>query len=167
MVVFSTSCTQVIGAGPVEGGPINTGSILKPALARGELRVIGATTMEEYRNHIERDAALERRLEPVPVAEPRVEETVEILRGLRKRYEKHHGVAITDEALQAAAGLSDRYIGDRFLPDKAIDLVDRAAARAGSAGGRRPGTQQVEQLARDQRHRGRRRGLRARQGADP
>ena len=102
---------------------------LKPALARGELRAIGATTVDEYRKHIEKDAALERRFQPVLVDEPSVEDTISILRGLKERYETHHGVKITDSALVAAATLSNRYITDRFLPDKAIDLIDEAASR--------------------------------------
>ena len=116
---------------------MDAGTMLKPALARGELRLIGATTLEEYRRHIEKDAALERRFEPVSVPEPTVEQTVEILRGLRERYETHHGVTITDAALQAAAELADRYVRDRFLPDKAIDLVDRAGRPCGAAHARR------------------------------
>jgi ATP-dependent Clp protease ATP-binding subunit ClpB len=103
--------------------------MLKPALARGQLRMIGATTLDEYRQHIEKDPALERRFQPVVVGEPGLEETIAILRGLKERYEGHHGVGITDPALVAAARLSDRYIGDRFLPDKAIDLIDEAASR--------------------------------------
>ena len=103
--------------------------MLKPALARGQLRVVGATTLDEYRKHIEKDAALARRFQPVLVGEPTVEDTVAILRGLRDNYEAHHQVRITDEALDAAAELSDRYITDRFLPDKAIDLIDQAGAR--------------------------------------
>src|SRR6185436_3540014 len=101
----------------------------KPALARGELRTIGATTLDEYRKYIEKDAALERRFQPILVGEPSVEDTIAILRGLNPRYEAHHGVRITDSSLVAAATLSDRYIQDRFLPDKAIDLVDEAASR--------------------------------------
>ncbi len=118
----------LIGAGAAEGA-IDAANILKPALARGELQCIGATTIDEYRKHIERDAALERRFMMVKVGEPTVDETIEILRGLRERYEKHHKLKITDEALEAAARLSDRYISDRFLPDKAIDLVDEAGSR--------------------------------------
>src|SRR5690606_25973810 len=104
-------------------------NLLKPALARGELHVVGATTLDEYRLHVEKDAALERRFQPVYVGEPNVEDTIAILRGLKEKYEVHHGVRITDDALVAAATLADRYIGDRFLPDKAIDLVDEAASR--------------------------------------
>ncbi len=118
----------LIGAGAAEGA-IDAANILKPALARGELQCIGATTLDEYRKHIERDAALERRFQPVMVGEPSVDETIEILRGLRERYEQHHKLKISDEALEAAAKLSDRYISDRFLPDKAIDLVDEAGSR--------------------------------------
>ena len=118
----------LIGAGAAEGA-IDAANILKPALARGELQCIGATTLDEYRKHIERDAALERRFQPVMVGEPSVDETIEILRGLKERYETHHRLKIADEALIAAATLGDRYISDRFLPDKAIDLVDEAGSR--------------------------------------
>ncbi|MGK7890538.1 MAG: ATP-dependent Clp protease ATP-binding subunit [Leptolyngbyaceae cyanobacterium] len=118
----------LIGAGAAEGA-IDAANILKPALARGELQCIGATTLDEYRKHIERDAALERRFQPVMVGEPSVDETVEILHGLRDRYEQHHKLKISDEALDAAAQLSDRYISDRYLPDKAIDLIDEAGSR--------------------------------------
>jgi ATP-dependent Clp protease ATP-binding subunit ClpC len=118
----------LIGAGAAEGA-IDAANILKPALARGELQCIGATTLDEYRKHIERDAALERRFQPVMVGEPTVDETIEILHGLRERYEQHHKLKISDEALVAAAKLSDRYISDRYLPDKAIDLIDEAGSR--------------------------------------
>ena len=118
----------LIGAGAAEGA-IDAANILKPALARGELQCIGATTLDEYRKHIERDAALERRFQPVMVGEPSVDETIEILHGLRDRYEQHHKLKISDEALLAAAKLSDRYISDRYLPDKAIDLIDEAGSR--------------------------------------
>ena len=128
VVVFIDELHQVLGAGAAEGA-IDASTMMKPALARGELRVIGATTMDEYRQYIERDAALERRFAPVYVDEPSVEETIEILRGLRPRYEAHHKLQIADDALQAAAELSDRYITERFLPDKAIDLVDEAASK--------------------------------------
>ncbi len=148
LIVFVDELHQVVGAGSAEGAPMDAGGMLKPALARGELRLIGATTLEEYRRHIEKDAALERRFEPVMVREPSVEQTVEILRGLRERYETHHGVTITDAALQAAAELSDRYVRDRFLPDKAIDLVDRAAARAGLRAPAAAVSPEVEQLTR-------------------
>ncbi|TAM86596.1 MAG: ATP-dependent Clp protease ATP-binding subunit, partial [Jatrophihabitans sp.] len=118
----------LVGAGAAEGA-IDAASILKPMLARGELQTIGATTLDEYRKHLEKDAALERRFQPVQVGEPTVAHTIEILKGLRDRYEAHHRVSITDSALVAAAGLADRYISDRFLPDKAIDLIDEAGAR--------------------------------------
>jgi ATP-dependent Clp protease ATP-binding subunit ClpC len=118
----------LIGAGAAEGA-IDAANILKPALARGELQCIGATTLDEYRKHIERDAALERRFQPVTVGEPSIPETIEILKGLRERYEQHHRLKITDAALDAAATLGDRYISDRFLPDKAIDLIDEAGSR--------------------------------------
>ena len=118
----------LIGAGAAEGA-IDAANILKPALARGELQCIGATTLDEYRKHIERDAALERRFQPVMVGEPSIQDTIEILKGLRERYEQHHRLKITDEALNAAANLGDRYISDRFLPDKAIDLIDEAGSR--------------------------------------
>ena len=118
----------LIGAGAAEGA-IDAANILKPALSRGELQCIGATTLEEYRKHIEKDAALERRFQPVMVGEPSVDETIEILYGLRDRYEKHHKLVISDEALVAAAKFSDQYIADRFLPDKAIDLIDEAGSR--------------------------------------
>ncbi|KAI9131621.1 ATP-dependent Clp protease ATP-binding subunit [Acaryochloris sp. CCMEE 5410] len=118
----------LIGAGAAEGA-IDAANILKPALARGELQCIGATTLDEYRKHIERDAALERRFQPVMVGEPSVDETIEILYGLRERYEQHHKLSILDESLEAAAKLSDRYISDRYLPDKAIDLIDEAGSR--------------------------------------
>src|ERR671923_119507 len=118
----------IVGAGAAEGA-VDAANMLKPMLARGELRAIGATTLDEYRKHIEKDAALERRFQPVYVGEPSVVDTIAILRGLKERYEAHHGVEIRDSALVSAAVLSDRYITDRFLPDKAIDLVDEAASR--------------------------------------
>lgn len=128
VVVFIDELHTLIGAGAAEGA-IDAANILKPALARGELQCIGATTLDEYRKYIEKDPALERRFQPINVNEPTVEEALEILKGLRDRYEAHHRVKITDEALEAAVRLSDRYITDRFLPDKAIDLVDEAASR--------------------------------------
>ncbi len=118
----------IVGAGKADGA-MDASNLLKPALARGELHCIGATTLDEYRKHVEKDAALARRFQPVFVNEPSVEDTVSILRGLKDKYEQHHGVRITDGAIVAAATLSHRYITDRFLPDKAIDLVDEAAAR--------------------------------------
>ncbi|MGB9920994.1 MAG: ATP-dependent Clp protease ATP-binding subunit [Moorellales bacterium] len=128
VIVFIDELHTLVGAGAAEGA-IDAANIIKPALARGELQCIGATTLDEYRKHIEKDAALERRFQPILVGEPTVEETIEILRGLRDKYEAHHGVKITDAALEAAAKLSARYITDRFLPDKAIDLIDEAASR--------------------------------------
>ena len=127
-VVFIDELHTLVGAGAAEGS-MDAGNMLKPMLARGELRVVGATTLDEYRKHIEKDAALERRFQPVYVGEPTVPDTIAILRGLKERYEVHHGVRITDAAIIAAATLSNRYIGDRFLPDKAIDLIDEAASR--------------------------------------
>src|SRR3989441_1213794 len=127
-IVFIDELHTLVGAGGAEGA-IDASNMLKPALARGELHVVGATTLDEYRKHVEKDAALERRFQPVYVGEPSVEDTIAILRGLKERYEVHHGVRITDNALVAAATLSHRYIGDRFLPDKAIDLIDEAASR--------------------------------------
>ncbi len=128
IILFIDELHTVVGAGAAEGS-MDASNLLKPALARGELHCVGATTLDEYRKHIEKDPALERRFQPVMVQEPNVEDTISILRGLKERYESHHGVRITDDALIAAATLSDRYISDRFLPDKAIDLVDEAASR--------------------------------------
>jgi ATP-dependent Clp protease ATP-binding subunit ClpB len=127
-IVFIDELHTLVGAGGAEGA-VDASNMLKPALARGELHVVGATTLDEYRKHIEKDAALERRFQPVFVGEPSVEDTIAILRGLKEKYEVHHGIRITDNALVAAATLSSRYITDRFLPDKAIDLIDEAAAR--------------------------------------
>src|SRR5688500_15772540 len=128
VILFIDELHTVVGAGKAEGS-MDAGNLLKPALARGELRTIGATTLDEYRKHVEKDAALERRFQPIIVGEPSVEDTIAILRGLKPRYETHHKVRITDAAVVAAAHLSDRYIQDRFLPDKAIDLVDEASSR--------------------------------------
>ena len=128
IILFIDEIHTLVGAGAAEGA-IDAASLLKPKLARGELQTIGATTLDEYRKHIEKDAALERRFQPVQVDEPSVEDTVQILKGLRDRYEAHHRVSYTDDALAAAANLSDRYINDRFLPDKAVDLLDEAGAR--------------------------------------
>src|SRR5437762_6735388 len=128
IILFIDELHNLVGAGAAEGA-IDAASILKPALARGELQTVGATTLEEYRKYLERDSALERRFQKITVDQPTTEETVQILKGLRDRYEQHHKVNITEEALQAAADLADRYISDRFLPDKAIDLIDEAASR--------------------------------------
>jgi ATP-dependent Clp protease ATP-binding subunit ClpB len=128
LILFIDELHTIVGAGAAEGA-VDAANLLKPMLARGELRCVGATTLDEYRKHIEKDAALERRFQPIYVGQPSVEDTIAILRGLKERYEAHHGVRIRDAALVAAAVLSDRYIADRFLPDKAIDLVDEAASR--------------------------------------
>ncbi|BEL02327.1 ATP-dependent Clp protease ATP-binding subunit [Actinoplanes sichuanensis] len=155
LIVFLDEIHTMVGAGGGgEGGGMDAGNMLKPALARGRLRVIGATTLDEYRRHIEKDAALARRFQPVLVGEPSVEDTVAILRGLRDNYEAHHQVRITDEALDAAAVLSDRYITDRYLPDKAIDLIDQAGARVRLRtktpdADRRERERRLEQLSRD------------------
>jgi ATP-dependent Clp protease ATP-binding subunit ClpB len=127
-MLFIDELHTLVGAGASEGA-MDASNMLKPALARGELHCIGATTLDEYRKRIEKDAALERRFQQVFVGQPTVEDTVAILRGLKERYEVHHGIRIRDEALVAAATLSNRYITERFLPDKAIDLVDEAASR--------------------------------------
>ena len=140
ILLFIDELHTMIGAGGAEGA-MDASNILKPALSRGELQLIGATTVEEYRKHIEKDAALERRFQPIQVEEPTEEQTVEILKGIRRSYERHHQVKITDEALEAAAGLSKRYISDRFLPDKAIDLMDEAAAKV-----RLGGYREMEQI---------------------
>ncbi|MFW5933490.1 MAG: Clp protease N-terminal domain-containing protein, partial [Actinomycetota bacterium] len=128
IILFIDEIHTLVGAGAAEGA-IDAASILKPMLARGELQTVGATTLDEYRKHLEKDAALERRFQPVKVEEPSMEHTIEILKGLRDRYEAHHRVTITDDALMAAAELADRYISDRYLPDKAIDLIDEAGSR--------------------------------------
>ncbi|MDE7330405.1 MAG: ATP-dependent Clp protease ATP-binding subunit, partial [Clostridia bacterium] len=130
VIMFIDEIHQIVGAGATTDGNMDAANILKPMLARGELQTVGATTLEEYRKYVEKDAALERRFTPVQVDEPTVEDTVTILKGLRDKYEAHHKVVISDEAITAAATLSDRYITDRFLPDKAIDLIDEAASRA-------------------------------------
>ena len=153
LIVFIDEIHTVVGAGSGEGAT-DAANMLKPALSRGELHVVGATTLDEYRRYIEKDAALERRFQPILVPEPSVDDTVAILRGLRDTYEAHHGVRFTDEALVAAAELSDRYIADRFLPDKAIDLVDQAGARVqlrsrAVATDARELERQIEQLSRD------------------
>ena len=128
VVLFIDEMHTLIGAGAAEGS-MDASNMLKPALARGELHCVGATTLDEYRKHVEKDAALARRFQPVHIAEPGIADTISILRGLNEKYEVHHGVRITDSALVAAATMSNRYIADRFLPDKAIDLVDEAASR--------------------------------------
>src|ERR671919_127369 len=128
IILFIDEIHTLVGAGAAEGA-IDAASILKPMLARGELQTIGATTLDEYRKHLEKDAALERRFQPIKVDEPTVSHTIEILKGIRDRYEAHHRVTITDQAIVAAANLSDRYISDRHLPDKAIDLIDEAGSR--------------------------------------
>src|SRR5437762_6097541 len=127
VIVFIDELHTVVGAGAAEGA-VGAGDMIKPALARGELRCIGATTLDEYRKQVEKDAALERRFQPVMVGEPSVEEAIEMLRIVRPNYEAHHGVSVTDESIEAAVKLSDRYINDRFLPDKAIDVMDEAAS---------------------------------------
>lgn len=147
IILFIDEIHNLVGAGSTSEGKMDAAEILKPLLARGELQTIGATTIDEYRKYIEKDPALERRFQPVMVEQPTAEETVRILEGLREKYEEHHQVTISDRAIQAAAKLSDRYISDRFLPDKAIDLIDEAAkqgkaqnlcysSRAARAGGR-------------------------------
>ena len=157
IILFIDELHTLVGAGAAEGA-IDAASILKPMLARGELQTIGATTLDEYRKHLEKDAALERRFQPIQVAEPSLAHTIEILKGLRDRYEAHHRVSITDAALVAAATFADRYISDRFLPDKAIDLIDEAGSRLrlshdGAAGPAR--------VRREDRRRGPRRRSRA------
>jgi len=153
LIIFIDELHTVVGAGSGEGA-MDAANMLKPALARGELHIVGATTIDEYRKDIEKDAALERRFQPILVPEPSVEDTIEILRGLRDRYEAHHQVRFTDEALVAAAELSDRYVTDRFLPDKAIDLIDQAGARVRlrtmtPARERREAEQRLQQLQRE------------------
>ena len=128
IILFIDEMHTLVGAGKADGA-MDASNLLKPALARGELHCIGATTLDEYRKHVEKDAALARRFQPVFVSQPTVEDTISILRGLKEKYEVHHGVRITDAAIVAAATLSNRYIADRFLPDKAIDLIDEAASR--------------------------------------
>jgi ATP-dependent Clp protease ATP-binding subunit ClpB len=128
IILFIDEMHTLIGAGKSEGA-MDAGNLLKPALARGELHCIGATTLDEYQKYVEKDPALQRRFQPVFVGEPTVEDTISILRGLKEKYELHHGVRIADNAIVAAATLSNRYIADRFLPDKAIDLMDEAASR--------------------------------------
>ena len=147
VVLFIDELHTVVHAGATEGGALDASNLLKPALARGTLHCIGATTIQEYRKYIEKDAALERRFQPVVVAEPSVEDTISILRGLKERYELHHGVQIHDSAIVAAATLSARYIPDRHLPDKAIDAIDEAGLR-GPVGARLPAPE-LDQLSRE------------------
>ncbi|HEX8341023.1 MAG TPA: ATP-dependent chaperone ClpB [Tepidisphaeraceae bacterium] len=147
IILFIDELHTVVGAGRTDGA-MDAGNLLKPALARGELRCIGATTLDEYRKHVEKDPALERRFQPIQVGEPSVDDTIAILRGLKDRYETHHGVRITDGAVVAAAMLSDRYIQDRFLPDKAIDLIDEAASRLALENGSVP--EEIDRLIRRQ-----------------
>src|SRR5262249_25942899 len=137
IILFIDEMHTLVGAGKAEGA-MDASNLLKPALARGELHCVGATTLDEYRKNVEKDAALARRFQPVFVDEPSVEDTVSILRGLKEKYEVHHGVRISDSAIVAAAQLSHRYITDRFLPDKAIDLIDEASARLRMAGDSKP-----------------------------
>src|SRR3989338_1921663 len=145
IILFIDELHTIVGAGAAEGA-IDAANMLKPALARGELQAIGATTLDEYRQYIEKDPALERRFQPIVVKEPSVEDTLEILKGLRPRYEKHHQVRIDDEALLAAVEFSDRYVADRFLPDKAIDLIDEASAKVRLAAVKEPeNLRQVEE----------------------
>ena len=129
VILFIDEIHTIVGAGSAEGA-INAANILKPMLARGEIQLVGATTIEEYRKYIEKDTALERRFSPVTVNEPSVKDTITILKGIRDKYEAHHNVKITDEAIEAAVNLSVRYINDRYLPDKAIDLIDEASSKA-------------------------------------
>ena len=166
IILFIDELHNLVGAGAAEGA-IDAASILKPALARGELQTIGATTLDEYRKYLERDSALERRFQQIRVEEPSIDDTVQILRGLRDRYEAHHRVRITDEALVAAAQLSSRYIQDRHLPDKAIDLIDEAASRMRIRTMGRPPRykeleEEIETTRRDKEGRDRAAGLRAR-----
>jgi ATP-dependent Clp protease ATP-binding subunit ClpC len=148
VIVFIDELHTVVGAGGAEGA-VDAGNMLKPRLARGELNVIGATTLDEYRKHVEKDPALERRFQPVLVPEPSVDDTIAVLTGLRERYEQHHQVRFTDDAVEAAARLSDRYVADRFLPDKAIDLIDQAGARKRlRVAAEDPGAQELEQRIR-------------------
>ena len=156
IILFIDEMHTLVGAGKAEGA-MDASNMLKPALARGELHCVGATTLDEYRKHIEKDAALARRFQPVFVSEPTVEDTISILRGIKEKYEVHHGVRITDSALVAAATLSHRYIADRFLPDKAIDLMDEAASPAADAGGFASPRNSTRSTARSCRSRSRRR----------
>ena len=140
-VLFIDEIHTIVGAGAAEGA-VDASNILKPSLARGEIQCIGATTLDDYRKYVERDPALERRLQPVRVEEPNQEDTLEILRGVKERYEDHHNVDITEDAIKAATNLATRFIPDRFLPDKAIDLLDEAGFPGEAAGQRHPGVGQ-------------------------
>src|SRR5256885_8713444 len=142
IILFIDELHTLVGAGAAEGA-IDASNMLKPALARGELQCVGASTLNEYRKYIEKDGALERRFQTVIVDPPSVDETIEILKGLRKKYEDHHRIVVPDESLEAAAQLSERYITDRFLPDKAIDVIDEAGGRAppGAPGAPPPGAE--------------------------
>ena len=165
-ILFIDELHTLVGAGAAEGA-VDAANILKPALSRGELQTIGATTLDEYRKYIERDAALERRFQPVQVDEPSVEETIEILRGVKSLYEDHHRLKITDEALKAAANLAARYVTERFMPDKAIDLMDEASSRvrlyrASQPTGLREAMQELEAISQREGEPGGLRGLRAR-----
>lgn len=156
LILFIDEIHTIVGAGQAEGG-MDLANAFKPALARGELHLIGATTLGEYQKHIEKDPALERRFQPVFIAEPTVDQTIQILKGLRDRLEAHHKVRITDEAIVAAAELSDRYMTGRYLPDKAIDLVDQAAARVRIQATSRPAELQeleaeIEEIRREQNY---------------
>ncbi|HCS10340.1 MAG TPA: chaperone ClpB, partial [Clostridiales bacterium] len=130
IVIVIDELHNIVGAGEAEGGAMNAANILKPALAKGEVQIIGATTLDEYRKHIEKDTALERRFQPVMVDEPSIEDSIEIIKGIRDYYEQYHNVKITDEIVKQAVIMSERYITDRFLPDKAIDVIDEAGSRA-------------------------------------
>ena len=154
LILFIDELHTVVGAGAAEVS-MDASNMLKPALARGDLRMVGATTLDEYRRNIEKDAALERRFQPVLIDEPSVEETIEILNGLRDRYEAYHRVRISPEAIVAAAELSDRYVTDRYLPDKAIDLIDQAAARVRLRAKAKPADRRAleDDLARNERER--------------
>ena len=156
-ILFIDEMHTMVGAGAAEGA-VDAANILKPSLARGELQCIGATTLDDYRKYVERDPALERRFQPVNVEEPTTEETFEILRGIKSKFEEHHGVIIEDEALHAAASLASRFISDRFLPDKAIDLMDEAGSRVRIRTSGKPFPVKESQKALDTVRREKRRG---------
>src|SRR5699024_2542884 len=153
VILFIDEIHTIVGTGGAEDA-MDASNILKPSLARGELQLVGATTLKEYKKYIEKDAALERRFQPVTIGEPTQEETIQILKGIRDKYEAHHKVSITDEAIEAAVKLSSRYISDRFLPDKAIDLIDEASSKKSlgsqtAPGGIRNIEKRLEELARE------------------